>query len=682
MKLSIIIVNYNASHFINQTIKSVLNSKINCNYEIIVVDNNSYDNSIELVRKDFPDLNIIQNTKNLGFSKGVNIGAQNSTGSNILILNPDTIVEENAIQNMCNTLDSNSEISVVGAKIIDPDGKFQLSSRRAYPTFLTSLFQISGLSYIFPKSKLFGRYNYTYISENSSHSVDSVSGACMMFDRKHFEELGGFDEDYFLFFEETDFCVRTKEIGKKVIYDSSASTIHYRGESMKNAPFNVNNIFLKSLMTFYRKRGNKNILSSILIRPFIHLAFILKQSTFFIKNNIRSIYQSFFDSLSILAAYSISLPLWYNTYYNSNIDFNVYLKHLPLLINYIVSWFFISSAFRIYRSGITVNREIYLVNVMVLLMASTTTYFISSIAYSRVILGLVFVISFLLSMMWRYAISFFTNYKVVKSDRLDNIFFQKVVFIGSSKKIKETIEKVLSSNRVYKKIVGYFDFKEQEMDIKYLGNFDAISDVIYEKNIDELIVDEDDINKLKLFSILSNLAGKSISLKIIPKDSNILIGKGSVEFVENLSLIEMDLPYFDRKNKIIKRLFDIFFSSIFICLTFPVHLIYIFSRFKTVSVHTINNKKINMKEYNSSFQTIRKLSYLWYILRGDISFVGSKIISSEEYDDQVILRPGIMGIYKLNNNVFEENKKYDFYYLENYSIFLDIEIIFKSLLLK
>ena len=78
----------------------------------------------------------------------------------------------------------------------------------------------------------------------------------------------------------------------------------------------------------------------------------------------------------------------------------------------------------------------------------------------------------------------------------------------------------------------------------------------------------------------------------------------------------------------------------------------------------------------------RKLSYLWYILRGDISFVGSKIISSEEYDDQVILRPGIMGIYKLNNNVFEENKKYDFYYLENYSIFLDIEIIFKSLLLK
>ena len=170
MKLSIIIINYKASHFINQTIKSVLNSKINCDYEIIIVDNNSYDNSVELIEKEFPDLNIIKNTTNLGFSKGVNIGVQVSNATSVLILNPDTIVEENAIQNMYNTLNSSNQISVVGAKIIDPDGKFQLSSRRAYPTFLTSLFQVTGLSYLFPRSKIFGRYNYTYLSKNNSAS--------------------------------------------------------------------------------------------------------------------------------------------------------------------------------------------------------------------------------------------------------------------------------------------------------------------------------------------------------------------------------------------------------------------------------------------------------------------------------------------------------------------------------
>jgi len=683
MKLSIIIINYNASHFINQTIKSVLNSKINCDYEIIIVDNNSYDNSVELIEKEFPDLNIIKNTTNLGFSKGVNIGVQVSNATSVLILNPDTIVEENAIQNMYNTLNSSNQISVVGAKIIDPDGKFQLSSRRAYPTFLTSLFQVTGLSYIFPKSKIFGKYNYTYIPEDSTHLVDSVSGACMMFDRRHFDDLGGFDEDYFLFFEETDFCIRTKEVGKKVIYDSSASTIHYRGESMKSAPFNVNNVFLKSLMTFYKKRGSKNILSSILIRPFIHLAFTLKKTTFFIKNNIRSIYQSFFDTLSIITAYLVSLPLWYVSYYESNIDLNIYLKHLPLLINYIISWFLISSAFRIYRSGISINREIYLVNVIAILLASTTTYFISSIAYSRAILGLVFIISFLLSIMWRYAISFFTNYKVIKSNRLDNIFFQKVVFIGSSYKIKDTIKKILASDQVYKRIIGYFDSKEQEMDVKYLGNFNTISDVIYEKNIDELIVDEDDINKLKLFNILSQISGKSISLKIIPKDSNMLIGKGAVEFVDDLSLIKMDLPYYDKKNKIIKRLFDIFFSVIFIVLTFPIHFFYMFFGLRGITVHTIKNKKINIKQYSSSLQSVRNLSYLWYILRGELSFVGSKIISSKDYSDEIILRPGVMGFHKLNDNtLLGENKKYDFYYLENYSIFLDLEIIFKSILSK
>ena len=681
MKLSIIIVNYNASHFINQTIKSILNSKIDFNSEIIVVDNNSYDNSVELIEEEYPSINIIKNATNFGFSKAINIGVKASSGKKILILNPDTIVEENAIQNMYNTLNSSEKISIVGAKIIDPDGNFQLSSRRAYPTFLTSFFQITGLSYIFPKSKIFGRYNYTYIPEDSTHYVDSVSGACMMFSRTHFDDLNGFDEDYFLFFEETDFCIRTKESGKKVIYDSSASTIHYRGESMKSAPFNVNNVFLKSLMTFYKKRGKKNIISSILIRPFINFAFLLKKSTFFIKNNIRFIYQSFFDSLSITIAYLISLPLWYTTYYGTNIDLNIYLKHLPLLINYIISWFSISSVFRIYRSGLSMNREIYLVNVMALLLASTTTYFISSFAYSRVILGLLFVITFLLSIMWRYAISFFTNYKVIKSTHLDNIFFQKVIFIGSTNKIKDTIKKILLSNQSYKNIIGYFDLKKEEMEIKYLGNFNTISDIIYEKNIDELIVDEDDINKLNLFSILSQISGKSISLKIIPKDSNMLIGKGAVEFVQDLPLIKMDLPYYDKKNKMIKRLFDIFFSIVFIVLTFPIHLFYLFFKLNSVTVHTVKNKRINMKQYNSSRESMRNLSYLWYILKGELSFVGSKIISSENCNEQVILTPGIMGFHKLNNNnILHGDKKYDFYYLENYSIFLDLEIILKSIL--
>ena len=214
MILSIIIVNYNTSHFINQTIRSIKKSTLDIDYEIIIVDNNSNDQSIDY-KKAIPKVKLIQNPSNYGFSKAVNIGVSNSEGKFILILNPDTILKENTISELYKTLINDSNIGVVGGKILDCNGKFQLSSRRAFPSFLTSLFHVTGLSYLFPKTKLFGKYNYTYKPSNTSHYVDAISGACMMFSRKLFNQLSGFDERYFLFFEETDFCRETQKSRKK-----------------------------------------------------------------------------------------------------------------------------------------------------------------------------------------------------------------------------------------------------------------------------------------------------------------------------------------------------------------------------------------------------------------------------------------------------------------------------------
>ena len=254
--VSVIILNYNAGDLLLNCINSLKKSTYG-NLEIIVVDNISSDNSQEKCKEKFPEIKLIQNKENLGYCGGNNVGIKEAKGKFIVILNPDTIVEENAIQNMCNTLDSNSEISVVGAKIIDPDGKFQLSSRRVYPTFLTSLFQISGLSYIFPKSKLFGRYNYTYISENSTHSVDSVSGACMMFPVSLYYELKGFDERFFLYFEDTDFCYQAKKKGYKIIYNPEVSIYHHKyGSSNNRILMNRIHFYVSMFKFLFKYRSN------------------------------------------------------------------------------------------------------------------------------------------------------------------------------------------------------------------------------------------------------------------------------------------------------------------------------------------------------------------------------------------------------------------------------------------
>jgi GT2 family glycosyltransferase/lipopolysaccharide/colanic/teichoic acid biosynthesis glycosyltransferase len=679
MKLSIIIVNYNTAHFVNQTINSVLNSNLDLEHEIIVIDNNSIDESCNIIKKNFKDIYLIKNNKNLGFSKAVNKAVKKSKGEVILLLNPDTIVESFTIKKLYDFLLEDENRGIIGSKIINPDGKFQLSSRRAYPGIFTSICQVTGLSYLFPRSKFFGKYNYTYISNNSTHEVDSISGACMTFKRSLFNELKGFDEDYFLFFEETDFCIRAKKIGKKVCYYPKAITIHYRGESMKTAPFNISDIFYESLRTFYRKNG-ANIFSSLFFRPFIYLSYKIRSITLYIKKNSRFLIKLLLDVSSIIFSFAISLPLWYSSYYNMSINSDEYVKHFPLLLNYIVAWLLISSLSSLYKRDFLVMRNIILANIFALLVSSTSTFFINTIAYSRGILFFVFIMTFLFTMLWRYLFSFYKKYNAINLNKFENIFFRRVAFIGSGPSIKKIHNRIANSKSIYKTIIGYFDYNNKNIDIEYLGNFETIKDIISAQNIDELIISEADLNKYKLFKLLEKISSTSITLKIIPKKENLLISKGMIEFIDDLPLVEIDFPYYDKKHSITKRIFDIIFSSIFIFITIPLHIyFYSLGKLSKVDIYIEKNKIIKATNYISKYSTVEKMPYLFLILFGKLSFVGSRIIYNEAKIDAILLKPGITGLYKLNREKLLANNKYDHYYLENYSLLLDIEIIFKTL---
>ena len=677
MILSIIIVNYNTSHFINQTIRSIKKSTLDIDHEIIIVDNNSNDHSIDLIKKQFAKIKLIENSSNYGFSKAVNIGVSNSEGKFILILNPDTILKKDTISELYQTLINDSNIGVVGGKILDCNGKFQLSSRRAFPSFLTSFFHITGLSYLFPRTKLFGKYNYTYKSCNTSHPVDAVSGACMMFSKNHFNAVGGFDERYFLFFEETDFCRETQKLGKEVFYNGKAETIHYRGESMKTASFNVDDVFFDSLLEFYKKQG-PSYMRLRLLRPFLKLAYNLKQIVETLKINFRLIFQSFFDFLSISTAYLIAIPAWYIIYYE-HFENLYFIKHLPLLISYFLIWICVASIFKIYRKGFSIDKEIALVNILVFFISSTIIYFFNSIAYSRAILFLIFFQTFVYSMLWRYILSFFSSYKILKSPKIVDVFFQRVAFVGTSNSMIDLIAKIQNQNNIYKNIVGYFDISKKDVENDYLGNIDSIPDSIQNFNIDEIIINESDANELNIFNLLSKVSGRSVIIKILPSDGNILLSKGLIEFIDDVSLIKLELPYLDIKHRFVKRLFDFIFSLLLILITIPFHIYY--------SLYTLNHRRlfcgsevIDTYNYASKSKLIQKLPYLWLILRGHISFVGTELSFNESDEKSLFLLPGLTGLHIVNSNNRMTNKtKYDFYYMENYSIFLDIEIIFRTI---
>ena len=197
MDLSIIIVNYNVKEFLLNLLDSLTKALTNFESEIIVVDNASDDGSVEVVRNRFSKVNLIENKINLGFGAANNQGLQKAKGKYIVLINPDTIVKEDTFSKLIEFLEKTPEAGMVGCKVLNPDGTLQLPCRRSFPGPWTSFTKIVGLSKLFPKSKLFARYNLTYLDENETYEVDAISGSFIMMRREVYEKTQGFDQQFF-----------------------------------------------------------------------------------------------------------------------------------------------------------------------------------------------------------------------------------------------------------------------------------------------------------------------------------------------------------------------------------------------------------------------------------------------------------------------------------------------------
>lgn len=229
--LSIIIVSYNTSDFLKECIESIRKNTNNFNYEIIVVDNNSSDDSVEIIKKKFPQVLVIESRENLGFSKANNLGVEKSKGRYVLFLNPDTVVYKDSLFGMVKFMDEHNEAGTATCKLLMPDGRLDDASHRGFPNPWNSLSYFSGFSKLFPSSKLFGGYNLGFLDLSKTHEIDACAGAFMMVRRQAGEKIGWWDEDYFFYGEDLEFCFRLKENGWKIYFVPAFSVLHYKGVS-------------------------------------------------------------------------------------------------------------------------------------------------------------------------------------------------------------------------------------------------------------------------------------------------------------------------------------------------------------------------------------------------------------------------------------------------------------------
>lgn len=308
MDLSVIIVNYNVKHFLEQCLCSVEKAARQLSAEIIVVDNNSTDGSLAYLQPRFPAVHFIANTENTGFAKACNQGLAKATGQYLLFLNPDTIVPEDCFTSCIRFMKDQPGAGALGIRMVDGSGRFLRESKRAFPSPLTSLYKLSGLSRLFPRSRTFSRYHLGHLPETDNNEVDVLAGAFMFIRKEVLDKTGGFDEDFFMYGEDVDLSYRIQKAGYSNYYFAGSSIIHFKGESTRKGSMNYVRMFYTAMIRFVRKHygGSRAGLFTTLIYAGIWLRAGLTAAA----NFIRRFGLPLIDAALILLSFWLMKNVW------------------------------------------------------------------------------------------------------------------------------------------------------------------------------------------------------------------------------------------------------------------------------------------------------------------------------------------------------------------------------------
>jgi GT2 family glycosyltransferase len=290
MQLSVIILNYNVRYFLEQCVLSVQNALKTIDGEIIVIDNNSCDDSCAMMKQRFPNVKLIQNSENLGFPKGNNIGVAQAQGEYICILNPDTVVAEDTFTKVLAFAQKQSDLGILGCKLIDGAGNFLPESKRGIPTPWVAFTKVTGLYKLVPKFRIFWKYYAQHLDENQTGKVDILVGAFMFLKRDLYLEVGGFDEECFMYSDDIDLSYRLLQKGKSNFYFHETSVIHYKGEStIKDETYMKR--FQEAMNFFYKKHFRVSVLFSIFMKAGIVFFSLVKM--FQGKSTIKTVPKSY-----------------------------------------------------------------------------------------------------------------------------------------------------------------------------------------------------------------------------------------------------------------------------------------------------------------------------------------------------------------------------------------------------
>lgn len=559
IKLSVIIVNYNVKHFIEQCLFSVIKASETFSCEIFVVDNNSVDGSVSLIKNKFPQVILIENKVNTGFSVANNQAIKIAKGEYVLLLNPDTVVQEDTFTKTLSFMDANINTGGLGVKMLDGQGNFAPESKRGLPTPAVAFYKMFGLAKFFPHSKKFGKYHLTYLSENAINEIDVISGAFMLIRKSVLDKIGLLDETFFMYGEDIDLSYRITKAGYKNYYFPETQIIHYKGESTKRSSLNYVVIFYKAMAIFSNKHFSGS--NAFWFNFLIHFAIVLKAGLAMISRFLKTFTVPIIDfSLITAGLFFIKNIYQQQTGFNENIYSEKLLSvAFPL---YAVVWIVM-----VYFNGgydkpiklVKIGRGIIIGTVFILMGYSLLP---ESLRFSRalILLGTTWaLISFLIL---RLAFHFLK----LKSFSLSSAKTKRIAIIGEEAECVR-VNQLLKETHIKPSFVGFVSIENYTGNNQsYIGKINQITEIIKIHHINEIIFCAKDISSQFIINNMLTLVSSGVDFKIAPPESLSIIGSNSIDTAGDLYMIDVN-SITKPKNKRNKRLLDIGMSILILMLS-------------------------------------------------------------------------------------------------------------------
>ncbi|MEZ7838502.1 MAG: glycosyltransferase [Flavobacteriales bacterium] len=573
MKISIIIVNYNVKYFLEQCLQSVHKAIEHMDAEVFVVDNNSVDRSVEMVAEKFPWVNLIANKENTGFSVANNQAMRIAKGAYFLLLNPDTIVEQDTFEKSVAFMDANPIAGGLGVKMVDGKGKFLPESKRSLPTPAVAFYKIFGLSKIFPKSKRFGAYHLGHLPENETNEADILAGAYMLMRKEALDKVGLLDETFFMYGEDIDLSYRLILGGYKNYYFPETRIIHYKGESTKKGSLNYVFMFYKAMIIFAQKHfSTKNAwLFSSLINTAIYLRALASISARFVK----TIALPIFD-VSLIYVGMIYLKNYWEAnhrYIEGGAYPDIYWQ--VVIPAYILIWLAIDKLSGVYDKPFKLSKLVRGTIYGLITLLAIYSLLPEELRFSRALILMGGIWSGIALTLSR---SLFKLFKL-KSFQWGEIIQKRFLIIGSEEECIRVFN-LLKQTDIQTGFIGFIHIENKiEKHDLYLGQINQLEEAVGVYEIDELIFCSKDLSAQEIIAHMSVIDKHDLDFKIAPEESLYVIGSNSINTQGEHYAFELS-SINKQENIRNKRFFDI--TSSLVLLAFSPILILLNKNFLNV----------------------------------------------------------------------------------------------------